>query len=71
VIWRNTDPLETTDLPLRSFWAEGSVGYVLTPMVRVEAFYSGTHQNINRPGGTLDRNGVGFMVITAKSVRVR
>jgi predicted porin len=70
VIWRNTDPLETTDLPLRSLWVEGNIGYVLTPLVRVEAFFSGTHQNINRPGGTLDRNTVGFMVITAKSVRI-
>ena len=71
VIWRNTDPLETADLPLRSLWVEGAVGYILTPMVRVEGFYSGTHQQISRPGGTLDRNTVGFMVITAKSVRVR
>jgi hypothetical protein len=70
VIWRNTDPLETNDLPLRSLWVEGNLGYVLTPLVRLEAFYSGTHQTINRPGGTLDRKTVGFMVITAKSVRI-
>jgi predicted porin len=70
VIWRNTDPIETNDLPLRSLWVEGNVAYVLTPLVRLEAFYSGTHQTVNRPGGTLDRKTVGFMVITAKSVRI-
>ena len=48
------------ELPLRSFWVEGSVGYAATPWVRIEGFYAGTHQTIDRPGGELDRNRVGI-----------
>jgi hypothetical protein len=47
------------------------VGYAATPWVRFEAFYGGTHQTIDRPGGTLGRNRIGFQVTTAKPVRVR
>ena len=69
--WRSDDPLIAGDLPLRSFWVEGSIGYAVTPWVRLEGFYSGTHQAIDRPGGVLDRNRIGFQVITAKPVRIR
>jgi hypothetical protein len=71
VSWRRNDPLTLNELPIRSLWFESNIGYVLTSFVRVEAFYSRTHQRINRPGGTLDRNRVGFLVITAKPVRIR
>jgi hypothetical protein len=39
--------------------------------VRLEAFYSGAHQTIDQPGGVLDRNRVGFQIITARPVRIR
>jgi hypothetical protein len=68
--WRRNDPLTDTDLPLRSLWLEGAVGYAATPWVHVEAFYGGTHQTIDRPGGVVDRNRFGFQVVTAKPVRI-
>jgi hypothetical protein len=71
VSWRRNDPLLESELPLRSLWIEGTIGYAVTPSVRVEAFYNGTHQTIDRPGGVLDRNRIGFQVITAKPVRIR
>jgi hypothetical protein len=69
--WRRNEPLITGDLPLSSYWIEGTVGYAATPWVRLEAFYSGTQQTIDRPGGTLNRNRIGFQVTTAKPVRVQ
>jgi len=71
VSWRNDDPLVAGELPLRSFWIEGSVGYAATPWVRLEGFYAGSHQTIDRPGGVLDRNRIGLQVITAKPMRIR
>jgi hypothetical protein len=71
VSWRRDDPLVIAELPLRSYWIEGSVGYAATPWVRFEGFYSGSHQTIDRPGGELDRNRIGFQVITAKPMRIR
>ncbi len=71
VSWRRNDPLLDGELPLRSLWIEGTIGYAVTPWVHVEAFYGGTHQTIDRPGGVLDRNRIGFQVITAKPVRIR
>ena len=71
VSWRRDDPLVTNQLPIRSYWIEGSVGYAASPWVRFEGFYAGSHQTIDRPGGVLDRNRVGFQVITAKPMRIR
>jgi hypothetical protein len=71
VSWRHDDPLLTAELPLRSYWIEGSVGYAATPWVRFEGFYAGSHQSIDRPGGVLDRNRIGFQVTTAKPMRIR
>jgi len=68
---RRDDPLAFGGLPLRSYWIEGNIGYAATPWVRIEAFYTGTFQRIDRPGGELDRNRVGFQIITAKPVRIR
>jgi hypothetical protein len=58
-------------LPLWSYWLEGTLGYAATPWVHLEAFYAGTRQTIDRPGGTLNRNRIGFQVTTAKPVRVQ
>jgi len=70
VAWRRNDPLTQIDPPLRSFWIEGSIGYAATPRVRIEAFFAGTRQTIDRPGGETDRNRIGFQVITAKPMRI-
>ena len=69
--WRTDDPLTTGELPLRSVWLEASVGYAVTPRIRIEGFFNTTRQKIDRPGGVLDRNRIGFQVVTAKPVRIR
>jgi len=69
--WRKNDPLLDTEPPLRSVWIEGTIGYAVSPSVHLEVFYGGTHQTIDRPGGQLDRNRIGFQVVTAKPVRIR
>jgi uncharacterized protein (PEP-CTERM system associated) len=69
--WRRDDPLVSGELPLRTYWLEGTIGYAATRWIRVEGFYAATHQKIERPGGVLDRNRVGFQVITAKPLRIR
>lgn len=69
--WRRNDPLTLGELPLRSYWLEGTLGYALTPWVHLEMFYAGTRQTIDRPGGTLDRNRIGLQLTTAKPVRVQ
>jgi len=56
---------------LRSFWLEAVIGYAVTPWVRLEAFYGGVNQTIDRPGGETDRNRIGFQVSTAKPLRIR
>jgi uncharacterized protein (PEP-CTERM system associated) len=69
--WRRNDPLTQGELPLRSYWVEGTLGYAATPWVHLELFFAGTRQTIDRPGGTVDRNRIGFQVTTAKPVRVQ
>jgi hypothetical protein len=69
--WRRNDPLTVGELPLRSYWLEGTLGYAITPWVHLEMFYAGTRQTIDRPGGTVDRNRIGFQLTTAKPVRIQ
>lgn len=69
--WRRNDPLTPGELSLRSYWVEGTLGYAATPWVRLEMFFAGTRQTIDRPGGIVDRNRIGFQVTTAKPVRVQ
>jgi hypothetical protein len=71
VSWRRNEPLVAGDQPLTSTWIGGVVGYAVQRGMRVEGFYGGTHQNIDRPGGRLDRNRIGVQVVTAKTERIR
>jgi len=71
VSWRSTEPLVAGDLPLRSLWLGGLVGYAAQPWLRIEGFYGRTQQRIDRPGGDLERNRIGVQVVTAKPVRIR
>jgi hypothetical protein len=68
--WRRNDPLTLGEPPLRSFWVEGTVSYAATPWVRIEGFYGGTHQVIQRAGGTMDRNRAGVQVVTARPMKI-
>jgi hypothetical protein len=69
--WRRNEPLTRGDLSLASAWVEGVVGYAVQPWVRLEAFYSGSHQTIDQPGGKRGRTRAGFQIVTVKPLRVR
>jgi hypothetical protein len=71
VSWRSNEPLTPGALSLRSLWIDGSVGYSLHPWARIEGFYNGVRQTIDRPGGDLDRNRIGVQIVTGKPVRIR
>ena len=68
--WRRNEPLTFGDLKLTSWWFTTGVGVGLTPWLRVEGFYSGSRQTIDRPGGILDRNQIGFQFVMAQPVRI-
>jgi hypothetical protein len=69
--WRRNEPLETRDLKLRSLWFHGSVGYLLSDWARVEAFSAGSHQDIDRPGGRVNRYTLGVQITAATTARIR
>jgi hypothetical protein len=75
--WRHDHPLSQTaaqllgEAPLRSFWFTGTVGYTASPWLRIEGFVAMSRQQINRPGGQMDRDRVGIQVTTTKPMRVR
>jgi hypothetical protein len=67
---RRNEPL-TIGLPsLRSYWLECSLGYDFIPVARIEVYYGGAHQIIDRPGGEVTRNRIGVQVMTAKRLRI-
>ena len=70
ISWRRNEPLEREGLKLNSFWLEGTIGYALQPWVHLEGFFSGAHQEIDRPGGNVGRRRIGFQIVTSKPVRV-
>ena len=69
--WRRNEPLSIGELRLKSWWYSGGVGYSLTPWLRAEGFYNGAHQTIDRPGGLLNRNQIGFQLIVTQPMRIR
>jgi hypothetical protein len=58
-------------LPLRSLLTYSIVGWEPQNWVRLEAFYARTQQSTLRPGGEVDRNRVGFQIVTSKPMRVQ
>jgi hypothetical protein len=74
--WRSNEalvsgPVVSDNLPLRSLWLGGLIGYAAQPWLRIEGFYGRTQQKIDRPGGDLERNRIGVQVVTSKPVRIR
>jgi hypothetical protein len=70
--WRKNEALVADgQAGLTSIWISGTIGYALQPWARIEGFYGGTHQRIDRPGGALDRNRIGIQVVTSKPMRIR
>jgi hypothetical protein len=67
------DPLTgaVEQLPLRSLRAHTILGWEPQPWVRFEAFYSLVQQTSLRAGGYLDRNRIGFQIVTSKPMRMQ
>jgi hypothetical protein len=71
-VFRDNQPLTNTveQLPLRSLRTYSSLGWEPQPWVRLEAFYTRVQQSSLRAGGQLDRNRIGFQVVTSKPMRI-
>jgi hypothetical protein len=69
--WRSNQALTPNEPDLRSLWLEGTLGYNVQNWLRVEGFFVRSRQSIDRPGGLLDRNRVGFQIVTSNPVRIR
>lgn len=72
-VFRDDEPLTDTieQLPLRSLRTYSSLGWEPQPWVRLEAFYTRVQQSSLRAGGRLDRNRVGFQIVTSKPMRMQ
>jgi hypothetical protein len=71
VSWQRNDPLTAGGLSLRSRLVDLAIGYAFQPWAQIEAFFGHTSQTINRPGGSLSRNRIGFQIVTTKPMRIR
>jgi hypothetical protein len=73
VVFRDDKPLtfSVEQLPLRSLLTYSIVGWEPQNWVRLEAFYARTQQSTLRPGGEVERNRVGFQIVTSKPMRVQ
>jgi hypothetical protein len=68
-----SDPLTgvVVQLPLRSLRTHTVLGWEPQRWVRLELFYSLVQQTSLRAGGYIDRNRVGFQVVTSKPMRIQ
>ncbi|HEY6213985.1 MAG TPA: hypothetical protein VIW45_16940 [Vicinamibacterales bacterium] len=71
-VFRNDVPLadQFVQLPLRSLRAYTVVGWSPQPWMHIEGFYARTDQSSLRAGGRLDRNRIGFQIVTSKPMRI-
>ena len=58
-------------LKLRSFRTNSRMGWAPRPWVRLEAFYSRVVQTTLIPGGAIDGNRIGFVIVTSRPMRVQ
>ena len=67
------DPVtgQVEQLPLRSLRTHALIGWEPQPWVRLEMFYSVVQQSSLRAGGYLDRNRIGFQIVTSKPMRMQ
>jgi len=71
-VFRNDEPLtdQFVQLPLRSLRAYTLVGWAPQPWMHIEGFYARTSQTSLQAGGRLDRNRIGFQIVTSKPMRI-
>jgi hypothetical protein len=68
-----TDPVAgpVEQLPLRSLRTHTIIGWEPQPWVKLEGFVALVQQTSLRAGGYLDRNRVGFQIVTSKPMRMQ
>jgi hypothetical protein len=67
----NTPVLTSIDpLELRSLRASSTFGWTVQRWVRIEGFYTRLSQSSLVAGGRLDRNRIGFQIVTSKPMRI-
>lgn len=72
--WRRTEPTlalaEGLVLSLDSYWLNSSFGYSVARWLRMEAFYTLTHQ-ASSAEGNVDRTRIGIQFVTSKPMRIQ
>lgn len=58
-------------LQLRSLRTTSRIGWAPRPWVRLEGFYSRIMQSTLIPGGAIDSNRIGFVIVTSRPMRVQ
>jgi hypothetical protein len=72
-VYRDNAPLAETDSRprLRSFRWNSTFGWAPHTWVRLEGFYGRIAQTSLLPGGRMNRNRIGFQLVTSRPVRWR
>jgi hypothetical protein len=72
VALRDNEPI-TPGIPIRrTVWLSARTGYSIQPWLRIEGYYSFAAQdNVQVLGGRINRNRVGFQIVTLKPLRLR
>jgi hypothetical protein len=69
---RDNEPITSGAAPLRTLWWSAGTGYSLQPWLRIEGYYTFSAQDsVGIPGGRVNRNRVGFQIVTLKAMRLR
>jgi hypothetical protein len=72
VALRDNQPI-TPGFPIRrTFWWSAGTGYSIQPWLRIEGYYAFAAQdNVQVLGGRINRNRIGFQIVTHKPLRLR
>lgn len=68
---RRNEPLDRTDLSLRSLAIDASLAYLLNDWLSLEGYSTALRQNIERPGGRLNRYQFGLRLSAGTTTRIR
>jgi hypothetical protein len=69
---RDNEPI-TPGFPIRrTFWLSAGSGFSIQPWLRIEGYYAFAAQdNVQVLGGRINRNRIGFNIVTHKPLRLR
>jgi hypothetical protein len=70
VSWLRNEPL-TAGPKLRTVAASAAIGYSVSSWMGIEGFYDRASQQIDRPGGRVNRRRAGVQIVTQAPMRIR